>query len=310
MSCHAYGEKIRSISLWTYPVEAIYVMNNPKTGEMVIGSDYQEACKLLGDLYFWGIVPSKNDLPACYSITSYNQVIGADSWYCSDGKNAYFNIPHNYCLNFNVCPDGSWLLSSDEKFCTRKDPACVPDPNSVSEEQALAALAYGEAHWTNSYKEMAGIASAARRRMKAKGFETINELILNDANFAYATDPKLQNERYYNIMCGIDSPGVEQAYKAARNALDDGVDYSNGACFWDGVDLKTYGKKAYRYTRGFKFANITHNIFSIPEPAPFKRKGSNGKFYEYTYISTAGINNTIFWKLSKQFLAAGGKQCI
>lgn len=309
LSSNAYSEKVNSISLWTYPVEAIYIINHPRTGEMVIGSDYHGACELLGEQYFWGVVPSKYEKPACYSKTSYNMVIGADTWYCSDGTNAYFNIPHNYCLNFAGCPDASWTLSEDSKYCTRDLP-CIPDPASVSEEQALAALAYGESHWSNNYEEMAGIASAARRRMKAMGFKSINELILKDKNFAYATDPKTRNERYYNLMCGIDSPGVALAYKAARNALDDGIDYSNGACFWDGIDLKVNGKRAYRYARGFKFSDLTHNILSVEEPAPLNRRGSNGKYYEYTYISTSGINKTLFWKLSSEFLASGGVQCI
>jgi hypothetical protein len=40
---NAHGKIVSSISLWTYPVEAIFVINHPKTGEMVIGSDYQDA---------------------------------------------------------------------------------------------------------------------------------------------------------------------------------------------------------------------------------------------------------------------------
>lgn len=304
-----HSEMVNSISIWTYPLEAIYIINHPRTGEMVIGSDYHGACELLGEQYFWGVVPSKYDKPACYSKTSYNMVIGADTWYCSDGTNAYFNIPHNYCLNFAGCPDASWTLSEDSKYCTRDLP-CIPDPETVSEEQALAALAYGESHWSNNYKEMAGIASAARRRMKAMGFKSINELILKDKNFAYATDPKTRNERYYNIMCGMDSKGVDLAYKASRNALNEGRDYSNGGCFWDGVDLKIYGANAYRYKARFKLAIKKHNVLSVIEPPPLKRRGRNNKYFEYTYISTSGINKTIFWKYTKEALEAGETQCI
>ncbi|HGT2644585.1 TPA: hypothetical protein ACM2VO_002722 [Legionella pneumophila] len=119
LSSNAYSEKVNSISLFTYPVEAIYIINNPRTGEMVIGSDYHGACNLSGEQYFWGVVPSKNEKPACYSSTSYNMVIGADTWYCSDGTNAYFNVPHNYCLNFIVCPDASWTLSENKGYCIR-----------------------------------------------------------------------------------------------------------------------------------------------------------------------------------------------
>lgn len=312
-----YSEEIESISLETYPIESLYVINNPKSEGTVVGSDYQDACSLLGDYYFWGVVSSKSATPACYSKISYNMVIGAETWRCSDGSNAYFNIPHNYCPPIEVCPDASWTLTDKNsllllkgKSCQRDNYPCKPDIANVSEEQALAALTYGESHWSNNYKEMAAIASAAYRRMQAKGYKSINELILKDKNFSYATAPQMRNERYYNLMCGINSPGVQMAYKAARNALDGGTDYSNGACFWDGVDLKVNGKNAYRYKVGFKFANTKHNILSVEVPPPKRRKGKNNKFYEYTYISTTGINKTIFWKYTTEVLEAGETQCL
>lgn len=107
-------------------------------------------------------------------------------------------------------------------------------------------------------------------------------------------------------------PGVELAYKASRNALNDGTDYSNGACFWDGVDLKVNGENAYRYKARFKLANKNHNVLSVIEPPPLQRRGKNNKYFEYTYISRSGINKTIFWKYTKEALEAGetkGKIC-
>lgn len=106
-------------------------------------------------------------------------------------------------------------------------------------------------------------------------------------------------------LCGIDSPGVELAYKAPRNVLNDGTDYSNGACFGDGVDLKVNGENAYRYKARFKLANKNHNVLSVIEPPPLQRRGKNNKYFEYTYISTSGINKTIFWKYTKEALEAG-----
>lgn len=305
----ANSETIKSIRIFNYPVEEIYLINNPISGGISWGSTYEEACKLMGDKFFWGVVLSKSELPACYTQPSFNMIIGADTWFCADGSISYFNVPHSFCNDYISCPDNSWILSKDKSMCTR-DETCIPDPTTVSEEKMLAAIAYGESHWSNDYEEMAGIASAVLRRMDAKGYKTINELILNDSNFAYAADAKSKNERYYNVMCNINSNGIDMAYKAAQNALNGGPDYSNGACYWDGVDLKVNGKQAYRYKFGFKILNEEHNVLSVVEPAPFKKKGRNGKFYGYTYISTAGHNKTIFWKLSNEFIAAGGKQCI
>jgi membrane-bound lytic murein transglycosylase MltF len=59
----------------------------------------------------------------------------------------------------------------------------VPDPANVSEEQLLAAIAYGESHWSNVYEEMAAIASATVRKKEAKGYKTVNELILKNPRF-------------------------------------------------------------------------------------------------------------------------------
>ncbi|KGP62434.1 hypothetical protein EP47_06685 [Legionella norrlandica] len=77
------------------------------------------------------------------------------------------------------------LDSTDKSICTRENRPCIPDPDSVSEEQLLAAVADGESHWSNDYEEMAGIASATLRRMKAYGYKSVSELISKDPNFAY-----------------------------------------------------------------------------------------------------------------------------
>lgn len=146
--------------------------------------------------------------------------------------------------------------------------------------------------------------------MRNVGYKTVNELILKGRNFSYATAAKMKNERYFNLMCNIKSPGVDMAYEAARNALDGGYDYSNGGCFWDGVDLKAYGENAYRYQVGFKISDEKHNVLSVSEPLLIRQEGRKGKYYSYTYESTAGHNKTIFWKLSDDFLTAGGgSQC-
>jgi hypothetical protein len=67
-------------------------------------------------------------------------------------------------------------------------------------------------------------------------------------------------------------------------------------------------KTIYKY--GFKFSNQEHNVLGVVEPTPFHQKGRNGKYFSHRYVSTAGHNKTIFWKLSKEFLSTGAKQCI
>jgi hypothetical protein len=52
------------------------------------------------------------------------------------------------------------------KCIPKKDP-CWEDIDAVSEEKLLAAIAYGESHWTNNREEMFAIASATIRRRDA-----------------------------------------------------------------------------------------------------------------------------------------------
>ncbi|HDV5730164.1 TPA: hypothetical protein RJD65_001158 [Legionella pneumophila] len=312
----AYSEITSPHKVFNYSVEAIYLIVVPNSnGGISWGYSYEGACKMLGDDYFWGIVPSKSVSPACYTLPSLNMIIGTDSWFCADGSISYFNTPAHFCSDTFECPDGSWVLSTDKSICEREDLPCIPDPQNVSEEQLLAAIAYGESHWSNIYEEMAAIASATLRSKEAKHYKTINELVKKSPNFSYVTshpdDPKRRNERYYNVMCSIDSKGVDLAYKAAQNALNHGIDYSNGACFWDGLDLKAKGTQAYRYLQGFKISQKEHNVLGVDEPPLLNKKGAKGKIYNFTYVSTAGIGKSIFWKLSDDFLVAwGGKQCI
>lgn len=309
-----YCETTKPSLKFSYPVQAIYLILHPyKVGDISWGHSYEHACRMLGDEFFWGIIPTTNEFPACYTIRSYQIVIGTDTWFCADGSISYFNIPAYYCPDIATCPDASWTLSADKSICTRKDLPCVPDPANVSEEQLLAAIVYGESHWSNVYEEMAAIASATVRTKEIRRYKTVNELILKRPTFSYATahadNVKKKNQRYYNVMCSVNSKGIDLAYKAAQNALSHGVDYSNGACFWDGLDLKVNGTKAFRYTQSFKISNKEHNVLSVIEPPIFEKKGPNKRFYHFKYVSTAGVGKTIFWKLSDEFIAAGGIQC-
>ncbi|WP_367607166.1 hypothetical protein [Legionella sp. W05-934-2] len=110
-------------------------------------------------------------------------IIGADTWFCANGSISYFNKPDNFCDDFPSCPDQSWTLAADKSTCTRENRPCIRDPDNVSEEPLLAAVAYAESHWSNHYEEMAGIASATLRRMKAYGYKSVSELISKDPNF-------------------------------------------------------------------------------------------------------------------------------
>ena len=86
--------------------------------------------------------------------------------------------------------------------------------------------------------------------------------------------------------------------------------YTFGGCFWDGYYLKTSGSKHAKYRQGFRYSDISHNIFLTPEPPHILIKGNKGGYYDTTYISTATQGKTIFWKLDDKFLIGEGvTQC-
>ncbi len=276
---------------WTLP-------NHPE----IMEKTWQDACRAI-DL-------PPTDVPGGWWCVNHagNPLYVQSGDICGDGS---FKIPINSGLcdePIALCPNSSWTLSDDKKTCFRSNDACWKGIENVSEVKLLAAIAYGESHWSNVYEEMAGIASALIRRRDAAHFKTVFELVNNVNAFSFVVYNK--NERFIKLMCG-DEKNFKKAYNAAVNALNYGTDYSNGACFWDGYDLKTSGVKHYKYIRGFRYSDPAHNIFSTPEPIHVSHKGRKGGYYDTVYISTITQGRTIFWKLDEAYLKAdGARQCI
>ncbi|HGI8202196.1 hypothetical protein [Legionella pneumophila] len=190
------------------------------------------------------------------------------------------NTPWWLCSeSFTTCPNPTWSRSNDGLSCSRPNSTCTETPATVSEVKLLAAIVYGEASATNStYEEKAAIANAV--------------------------------VRYRQVMCSDVAIEYPDLYNAAMNALDpEGVDYANGGCFWDGNDLVAKEAKHRHYRKGYKFTDPTHDVLSVGDSAPANLTGKFGT-YNYTYESTAGYGQTVFWKLTQEFLTAQkGKQC-
>jgi hypothetical protein len=191
----------------------------------------------------------------------------------------------------------------------------------------LAAIAYGEASTLNDADEIAAIAFAFANRARAWGGKTVAELIAADPNYTYAINGT--NVRYERFMqtksvADIDKdPCMRVALQAALRAwANEGVDPSNGAFWWDGVDFKTnYGGHP-KVRDGFRFGERSHNIFGVPEKSAAvtifwkvrnKKTGAevNSKvrgMYSYIWLSTAAHGKSIFWIHDPEYLAiSGGK---
>lgn len=294
-----YCETIPALCLFPRQIDEQYRLEYQ--GKVYIGDTLEEVCSITG-------FPA-NDLGnhGYYCGSIFNKIRVGWMLICSDGS--IKNPASGTCENppIRTCPDGSWTFDPITITCTRHSISCIPNPELVSEKKLLAAIAYGESSGLNNYEEMAAIASATVRRRDSAHKSSVNTLLKSYPNFSYAiTDG---NERYRALMCSETSESFEDAYKAAENALNYGFDFANGGCFWDGYDLKTSGKKHYKYKQGFRYSNPAHDIFHAPEPPHVLIHGPKGN-YDNIYISTAAYGKTIFWKIDEKYLkATGALQC-
>lgn len=261
----------------------------------------------LNGCYYWGGSPGPQ----------YLIFIGFDVWaYYASGnvRTGYYGRESGEPV-FEIgqtesCPAGYTMKSfALGKSCYKPDDGCERDPQRIAEHKLLSAIAKGESTDGEIYDEMQGIAAATLRRVKAARKDTLNALIKKYPRYSYVVCSN--NELYNNLLCDKDEGRHAKAYDAAKSALEGKEDRSNGGCFWDGKDLKAYGKNHTTYKAGFKFSDPSHNIFGIQEPPPLRKKGEKEGYYDYTYISTAAHGNTIFWKISDEFLKANGaRQCV
>lgn len=189
-----------------------------------------------------------------------------------------------------------------------------------SEERLLAAIAYGEASTQNQYEEMAALASVMVRQMKARGHASIAAFTAKDSNFSFVI--KDGNARYAKLMKATEkdiekSPTMSDAVKAARNAFSGGADFSNGAYFWDGADIKSNYKHHAKVRLGIRITDPGHNIYGISDSGKTKilyktvKKRVDGHVrtvqeevgrYSWVYESTAGVGGTIFWRYGRDWI--------
>jgi hypothetical protein len=187
--------------------------------------------------------------------------------------------------------------------------------------RVLAATAYGESSVNNVFEEIAAIANVLVRQQKARGYSSIGAFIKADKTFAFAAHDG--NPRYKQLM-DVDEAkikkdiGMEAALRSAINALSvNPQDYSSGAFFWDGADIKTNYDHHIKVRGGIHFTDPAHNIYGIenkdvPGEVWWKdAKGNKTKLrgkWDYKFESTAAYGGTIFWKYNADFLKASANK--
>lgn len=142
--------------------------------------------------------------------------------------------------------------------------------------------------------------------------------VVSGADKAGAARLKLLRNRRKGVMLQYaEAEGKDMAYRAARHAMTDGVDYSNGAYFWDGWDIKTKYSTHPKVRVGVHFADPAHNIFDIKESTVVViksrqvRETKGGKVtitktevgrYDHVYVSTTAHGGTVFWKFNPDYV--------
>jgi len=189
-----------------------------------------------------------------------------------------------------------------------------------AQTRQLAAMAYGEASPANVSDEMYALASVIVRQRDARGYSDIATFASSESSFSYAVSDG--NKRYSKLMKAKEADifkdvGMNMAIDAAKNALANGPDKSNGAYFWDGADIKTNYSAHAKVKRGIKFTDPTHNIYGIKESTALviKTKTTKKKIghkviiekkevyrYDHVYESTAAYGGTIFWKFNPDYV--------
>lgn len=196
----------------------------------------------------------------------------------------------------------------------------IAKPRINPEVRLLAAMAYGEASLADSPDEMYALASVLKRQRDARGYSSMAAFVAGEPSFSFVVGNG--NKRYVHFKKTKDedilaNAGMKIAIAAAENALANGPDKSNGAWFWDGVDIKSNYKKHFKVRVGIRFTDPSHNIYDINESSKLvikhkvTKKKANGKIetykeelyrYDHVYESTAAHGGTIFWKQNTDYL--------
>lgn len=182
----------------------------------------------------------------------------------------------------------------------------------------VAAISYGESSVADVFEEMAAIANVLVRQAEARGI-ALSALLGPNSTFAFAASDGNKRTKKFRDTKPNDrekNTGMRLALEAARNAvIGEKTDYSNGAFFWDGADIKTNYANHAKVKQGIKFSAPKHNLYNIKEstvnkttywdpPTNLKKRGT----YTYTWVSTAAFGGTIFWKYADDFIKFTGNK--
>ncbi len=187
-------------------------------------------------------------------------------------------------------------------------------------------MCYGEGSLANVADEMAAISAVLIRQAKARGL-TVGAFLHSDEAKAFSLVLADGNARYSALSRATEEAiakdaGMTVAINAARHALAGKSDYSAGAYFWDGADLKSNLTNHPKVLLGIRFSFKEHDIYAVGDHKIKEKteywmvKDKTGKTvrgaergrYDCTYESTAAFGGTVFWRFTPEFLKATGNK--
>jgi len=170
---------------------------------------------------------------------------------------------------------------------------------TTAEFDNLAGVIYAEASNNATPGEAAGIYGVLRNRANGDGNSILDQA--NDTSEVFGA----QESEKIKIFNKYASEAKRRAvYLGIAAAIVSGVDVSNGAYYWHGVDFRkhTPGSHAYErfYLVGFHFTSASHDIWKMGDHK------SGNKDWAYKYESTAAQGSTTFMKLTEAWKNANG----
>jgi len=166
---------------------------------------------------------------------------------------------------------------------------------TVAQFDKLAQAVYAES--SGDARESYGIVNVLENRAAADGTDLITQV--NDApgygvygvrsNRYFTEEGAAADEKRRNVHIGI------------ARAIP-GQDITNGAYYWQGVDLAQRGSNAYNgyYLVGLRFTSPSHNIWNLPDCK------SGNRAFDYKFETTAVAGKTTFMRLTSEWMKAVG----
>jgi RHS repeat-associated protein len=188
--------------------------------------------------------------------------------------------------NHQIKIKGQWVKTNTD-YCTNR---ATDTGMSYADFIFSAEVLYAESSNSGSVDEVAGIYSVLENRAKYEG-TTVKEQMTNEKGIRGA---KIEARKRYTSEQGLAADEKRKTVRAGliRAVLEE-KDYSNGAFYWDGTDLKNTS----RYSTSYMFTDKSHDIYNLG--SKYKSEtGLDNTSWKYRYQSTAAIGKTTFSKLN------------